>query len=106
MPRDPIGGRIALPETAGVYGRATESFRKEQDVAGKLIIQKGKAVNMGPLRGNNSFPLGNKARPNTSGQGGGGAAGDGTGLAAAKVVRDDKAAKGTQKGNGKGKKAA
>lgn len=65
-----------------------------------------KAVNKGPLRGNNSFPVGNKARPNTSGQGGGGAAGDGTGIAAGKVakgIRDAEVAKQNKPAKGKAK---
>jgi hypothetical protein len=30
------------------------------------IPERGKAVNAGPLRGDNSFPPGNKARPNNT----------------------------------------
>ena len=57
----------------------------------------GKAVNVGPARGNNSFPLGNKGKgkANNSSRGGGGPAGDGT------VLRDKAGLK--AKGNGKGK---
>ena len=54
----------------------------------------GKAVNVGPARGNNSFPLGNKGKANNSSRGGGGPAGDGS------VVRDKTGTK--AKGNGKG----
>lgn len=58
----------------------------------------GKAVNVGPARGNNSFPAGNKGKANNSSRGGGGPAGDGS------VVRDKTGMK--AKGNGKGKPAA
>ena len=58
----------------------------------------GKAVNVGPARGNNSFPLGNKGKANNSSRGGGGPAGDGS------VVRATAGT--TAKGNGKGKTAA
>jgi hypothetical protein len=65
-----------------------------------------KAVNMGPLRGNNSFPAGNKARPNTNSTGGGGPGGDGTGIVAAKIakgIRDAHAAKANKPAKGKAK---
>lgn len=48
---------------------------------------RGKAVNAGPLRGNNSFPASNKKAPNTSSQGGGGAGGDARSMPAAAARR-------------------
>ena len=68
----------------------------------KQDAPKAKATNMGPLRGNNSFPASNKAGPNTSSRGGGGAAGDGRSIAAAQARRDDTSI--PARGNGKGKK--
>lgn len=58
----------------------------------------GKAVNVGPTRGNSSFPAGNKGKANNSSRGGGGPAGDGS------VTRDP--ANVRSRGNGKGKTKA
>jgi hypothetical protein len=58
---------------------------------GKKIV--GKAVNVGPARGDNRFPPSNKARANTSSRGGGGAAGDGSAVKAVKTAKTGKGGK-------------
>lgn len=65
---------------------------KQAAKAETTVQASGKAVNVGPARGNNSFPASNKGRANTSSRGGGGAAGDGAGVAsnAAKAVKSAK----------------
>ena len=60
-----------------------------------------KAPNAGPLRGNNSFPVSNRPRPNNSSRGGGGAAGDSAGPGDHAAQADQ----GGAKGGGKGKPA-
>ena len=49
---------------------------------------RGKAVNAGPLRGNNSFPPSARKMPNTRSVGGGGAGGDARSIPAASARRD------------------
>ena len=48
---------------------------------------RGKAVNAGPRRGDNSFPTSSKRAPNTSSLGGGGAGGDARSIPAATARR-------------------
>ncbi|MCX7042780.1 MAG: hypothetical protein NT117_08895 [Gammaproteobacteria bacterium] len=50
---------------------------KEKKVEKAAPAPAAKAVNAGPERGNNAFPASNKGKPNHSGRGGGGPAGDG-----------------------------
>lgn len=50
---------------------------KEKKVEKAAPVAAAKAVNVGPERGNNTFPPSNKKKPNHSSRGGGGPAGDG-----------------------------
>jgi hypothetical protein len=67
--------------------------KSKQAAKAETVVQaSGKAVNVGPARGNNSFPVSNKGRANTSSRGGGGAAGDGAGLVARNAAKAAKSA--------------